>query len=109
MIDEGSRPLDGQFREPNAYSSRDDTETQPPSPVAPGVMNNRELLLGLHQKVDRNHKWVKRQFDAIVKTFNETQNEVKINHHYLHEVFDCTWATLAHLKTPAKLEELEFT
>ncbi|KAI4977203.1 hypothetical protein ZWY2020_051102 [Hordeum vulgare] len=104
----GSRPLDGQFREPDAYSSWDDTETHPPSPVAPRVMNTRELLLSLHQKVDRNHKWVKRQFGAIVKTINETQNAVKLNHHYLHEVFDRTWATLAHLKSRAELEELEF-
>ncbi|KAI4999252.1 hypothetical protein ZWY2020_003841 [Hordeum vulgare] len=31
VIDEGSRPLDGQFREPEAYSSWDDTETHSPS------------------------------------------------------------------------------
>ncbi|KAI5002122.1 hypothetical protein ZWY2020_026772 [Hordeum vulgare] len=110
VIDEGNRPVDSQFREPDAYSSWDDTETQEtPSPVSPRVMTNRELLLSLQEKVDRNHKWVKRQFGAIVKTLNETQNVVKINHHYLHEVFDRTWATLAHLKTPAELEELEFT
>ncbi|KAI5007498.1 hypothetical protein ZWY2020_051246 [Hordeum vulgare] len=71
-------------------------------------MNTRELLVSLHQKVDRNHKWVKRQFGAIVKTLNETQNAVKLNHYNLHEVFDRTWATLAHLKTLAELEELEF-
>ena len=95
----GSRTLDGQFREPEAYSSWDDTETRPASPVPPPVMNTRELLLSLHQKVDRNHKWVKRQFGAIVKTLTETQNSVKLNNHYMHEVFDRTWATLAHLKT----------
>ncbi|KAI4994574.1 hypothetical protein ZWY2020_034215 [Hordeum vulgare] len=72
-------------------------------------MTNRELLLSLHQKVDRNHKWVKRQFSAIVKTLNETQNAVRKNHYYLHEVFDSTWATLAHLKTQEELDELEFT
>ncbi|KAI4997073.1 hypothetical protein ZWY2020_052415 [Hordeum vulgare] len=108
VIDEGRRPLDGQFREPEAYSSWDDTETHPQSPVAPRVLNTRELLLSLHQKVDHNHKWVKRQFGAIVKTLTETQNSVKLNHHYLHEVFDRTWATLAHLKTQTELEELEF-
>ncbi|KAI5007520.1 hypothetical protein ZWY2020_051977 [Hordeum vulgare] len=72
-------------------------------------MTNRELLLSLHQMVDRNHKWVKRQFSAIVKTLNETQNAVKKNHYYLHEVFDRTSATLAHLKTQEELDELEFT
>ncbi|KAI5005669.1 hypothetical protein ZWY2020_032912 [Hordeum vulgare] len=108
VIDEGRRPLDGQFREPEAYSSWDDTETHPTSPVPPCVMNTRELLLSLHQKVDLNHKWVKHQFGAIVKTLTETQNCVKLNHHYLHEVFDRTWATLAHLKTQTELEEMDF-
>ncbi|KAI4973469.1 hypothetical protein ZWY2020_035730 [Hordeum vulgare] len=72
-------------------------------------MSNRELLLSLHKKVDRNHKWVKRQFGSIVKTLNETQNAMKKNHCYLHEVFDRTWTTLAHLKTPEELEEMEIT
>ena len=45
---------------------------------------------------------------AIVKTLTETQNSVKLNHHYLHEVFDRTWATLAHLKTQTELEEMDF-
>ncbi|KAI4980427.1 hypothetical protein ZWY2020_020912 [Hordeum vulgare] len=108
VIEEGSRPLDGQFREPVAYSAWDDTQTRPASPVPPRVLNTRELLLSLHQKVDRNHKWVKRQFGAIVKTLTETQNSVKINHHYLHKVFDRTWATLAHLKTQTELEEMDF-
>ncbi|KAI4990013.1 hypothetical protein ZWY2020_038376 [Hordeum vulgare] len=94
--------------EPDAYSSWDDTETRPPSPVPPRVLNTRELLLSIHQKVDHNHKWVKCQFGAIVKTLTETQNSVKLNHHYLHEVFDRTWATLAHLRTQTELEELNF-
>ncbi|KAI4975432.1 hypothetical protein ZWY2020_049039 [Hordeum vulgare] len=74
----------------------------------PRRLNTRELLLSLHQKVDRNHKWVKRQFGAIVKTITEAQNSVKINHHYMHEVFDRTWDTLAHLKTQTELEEMDF-
>ncbi|KAI5012852.1 hypothetical protein ZWY2020_025118 [Hordeum vulgare] len=108
VIEEGSRPLDGQFRELEAYSSWDDTETRSASPVPPRLMNTRELLLSLHQKVDRNHKWVKRQFGTIVKTLTKTQNSVKLNHHYLHEVFDRTWATLAHLKIQTELEEMDF-
>ncbi|KAI4999241.1 hypothetical protein ZWY2020_003830 [Hordeum vulgare] len=108
VIEEGGRPLDGQFTDPEAYSSWDDTETRPASPVPPRVLNTRELLLSLHQKVDRNRKWVKRKFGAIVKTLTETQNSVKLNHHYLHEVFDRTWATLAHLKTQTELEEMYF-
>lgn len=109
VIDEGNCPLDGQFCEAESYFSYDDTANQdPPSPAAPRVMNNRELLLSLHQKVDCNHKWVKCQFSAIVKTLNETQNAVRKNHYYILEVFDRTWATLAHVKTQEELEELEF-
>ena len=53
-------------------------------------MTDRELLLSLHQKVDRNHKWVKRQFGAILQNMTVTQNTVKKNHYYLLEVFDRT-------------------
>ena len=76
VIDEGIRPLDGQFRKVASYSTNDDSATQDsaakaskqnPQATAPRVMTDRELLLGLHQKVDRNHKWVKRQFDAILQ------------------------------------------
>ena len=50
-------------------------------------MTNRELLLSIHQKVDRNHKWVKRQFGSILHNMTATHNAVKKNHYYLHEVF----------------------
>ena len=70
MIDEGIRPLDGQFHKAASYSTNDDSATHDsaanapkstPQATAPRVMTDRELLLSLHQKVDRNHKWVKRQ------------------------------------------------
>ncbi|KAI4975040.1 hypothetical protein ZWY2020_048647 [Hordeum vulgare] len=65
MIEEGSRPLDGQFREPEAYSSWDDTETRLASPVPPRVLTTRELLLSLHQK-DFDWSWPpKRKFRPI--------------------------------------------
>ena len=67
-----------------------------------------ELLLSLHQKVDRNHKWVKRQFGALLRDMTVTHNVVRKNHYYLHEVFDRTWATLEHLYTPEELAEMEF-
>jgi hypothetical protein len=65
VIDEGTRPLDGQFHKAASYSTNDDSETQDsvakaskqnPQATAPRVMTDHELLLGLHQKVDRNHK-----------------------------------------------------
>ena len=106
IFDEGIRPLDVQFRKDASYSTNDDSATHDsttnaskknPQGTAPRVMTDRELLLSLHQKVDRNHKWVKRQFDSILQNMTITQNSVKKNHYYLHEVFNRTWAVLSHL------------
>ena len=99
IIDEGNCPLDGQFRKVASYSTNDDSSTldsaanaskQNPQGTTPRVMTNRELLLSLHQKVDHNHKWVKRQFGSILHNMTATYNSVKKNHYYLNEVFDRT-------------------
>ena len=118
MIDEGTRPLDGQFRLATSYSTNDDSAThdtaantsakQNPQATAPRVMTDHELLLSLHQKVDRNQKWVKRQFGAILQNMTVTQNTVKKNHYYLHEVFDRTWAILSNLYSAEDLKEMDF-
>jgi len=71
-------------------------------------MTDRELLLSLHQKVDRNHKWVKRQFGAILQNMTVTQNTVKKNHYYLHQVFDRTWAILSNMYSAEDLKEMDF-
>ena len=64
VIDEGIRPLDGQFCKSASYSTNDESATHDsanapkstPQATAPRVMTDRELLLSLHQKVDQNHK-----------------------------------------------------
>ena len=61
------------------------------------MTTDRELLLSLHQKVDRNHKWVKRQFGSILHNMTATHNAVKKNHYYLHETLNRTWAVLSHI------------
>ena len=37
-----------------------------------------------------------------------TQNIVKKNHYYLHQVFDCTWAILSHVYTDDELKKMDF-
>ena len=83
VIDEDNRPLDGQFRKAASYSTNDDSATHDsaahaskpnPQATAPRVMTDRELLLSLHEKVDRNHKWVKRQFGSILHNMTATHN-----------------------------------
>ena len=70
-------------------------------------MTDRELLLSLHQKVDRNHKWVKRQFGSLLHNMTATHNAVKKNHYYLHQVFGHTWAILSHLYGEEDLKNLD--
>ena len=57
VIDEGTRPLDGQFRKAASYSTNDDSATndtaanaskQNPQATASCVMTDHELLLSLH-------------------------------------------------------------
>ena len=69
-------------------------------------MTDRELLLSLHQKVDRNHKWVKRQFGAILHNMTSTHNAVKKNQYYLHETFNRTWAILTHVYSAKELKTM---
>jgi hypothetical protein len=71
-------------------------------------MTDRELLISLHQKVDRNHSWVKRQLATILANMTVAQNSVRENHYYAHEIFDRSRAILSHLKTAEELEEMEF-
>ena len=71
-------------------------------------MTDRELLLGLRQKVDRNHKWVKRQFGSILHNMTATHNSVKKNHYYLHEVLNRTCAVLSHLYGEEDLNQMGF-
>ena len=61
VIDEGIRPLDGQFRKAASYSINDDSATHDsaanatkpnPQGTTPRVMTDCELLVSLHQKVD---------------------------------------------------------
>ena len=70
------------------------------------VMTDRELLLSLHQKVDRNHKWVKRQFGSLLHNMTATHNAVKKNHYYLDQVFGRTWAILSHLYGEEDLKKM---
>ena len=79
-----------------------------PQATAPRVMTDRELLLSLHQKLDRNHKWVKRQFGSILHNMTATHNAVKENHYYLHEVCDRTWVVLSHLYGEEDLKQMGF-
>ena len=107
--------MDGQFRKAPSYSNNDDSATHDsaanaykpnPQATAPRVVTDRELLLSRHQKVDRNQKWVKRQFGSILHNMTATHTAVKKNHYYLHEVFSRTWAVMSHLYGEEELKQM---
>jgi hypothetical protein len=103
MVVEGVRSLTGQIRQPVASQTTDDsashgtdapTSEQIPHAEAPRMMTNRELLISLHQKVDRNHHWVKCQLASIVEGMTVAHNTVRKNTYYSHEIYKRTWAIL---------------
>ena len=110
IIDEEIHPLDGQFCQPISISIADETASQDTAAKAskqtseaPCVMTDHELLISLHQKVDKHHWWGKRQFVVVQANMTVTHNAVRKNRYYLHEIFDHNWATLSHLKTDEEL------
>jgi hypothetical protein len=112
VVVEGVRSLMGQIRQPVASQTTDDSAShgtnahaseQIPQAEAPRMMTNRELLISLHQKVDRNHDWVKRQLASIVEGMAVAHNTVRKNTYYSHKIYKRTWAILSTMKTEDEL------
>jgi hypothetical protein len=112
VVVEGVRSLTGQIHQPVASQTTDDSAShgtnahaseQIPKAEAPRMMTNRELLISLHQKVDRNHDWVKCQLASIVEGMTVAHNTVHKNTYYSHEIYRRTWAILSTMKTEEEL------
>src|SRR3989337_686143 len=98
------QPVDPQTTEDSASHGTDaPAPEQIPQAEAPRMMTNRELLISLHQKVDHNHDWVKRQLASIVEGMTVAHNTVWKNTYYSHEIYKRTWAILTSLKTEDEL------
>jgi hypothetical protein len=69
-------------------------------------MTDRELLISLHQKVDRNHDWVKRQFSKILSYMAQTHSSVKKVHQYAHHTYQHLDALMKEVITPEDLANL---
>ena len=73
------------------------------------VLNNRELLVALHQKQDRHHDWLKRQMKSLLVDVNRLRNLATKNAFVTHETCRRTWKGLSMMCTEAELEEDGFT
>ena len=73
------------------------------------VLNDRELLVALHQKQDRHHDWLKRQMKSLLVDVNRIRNLATKNAFVAHETCRRTWKGLTMMLSEAELQEDGFT
>ena len=79
-------PLVGQLRLPHRANTDATASTVAQWPKKhTRVLNNRELLVSLHQKQDRHHDWMKRQMQSLLVDVNHMRNLATKNSFVAHE------------------------
>lgn len=69
-------------------------------------MVDRELLISLHQKVDRNHDWSKRQIGDILNYMAHLRTAQKKIHQYTHHTYQRLDALLTEVIVTEDLAKL---
>ena len=85
--------------EPRTHASTEDT-------TQARLMTDRELLISLHQKVDRNHDWTKRQIGDILSYMAQMHTSQKKVHQYAHHTYQRLDALLTEVIVPEDLAKL---
>ena len=79
-------PLVGQLRLPHHANTDATASTVAQRPQKRArVLNDRELLVSLHQKQDRHHDWLKRQMQSLLIDVNHIRNLATKNSFVAHE------------------------
>lgn len=73
------------------------------------VLNDRELLVALHQKQDKHHFWLKRQMQSLLVDVNRIRNLATKNAFVTHEPCRRSWKSLTLLSAEADLQGDGFT
>ena len=73
------------------------------------VLNDRELLVALHQKQDKHHDWLKHQMQSIMVDANHIRNLATKNSFVAHEACRRSWKSLTLLCPEEDLREDGFT
>ena len=103
-------PLAGTTRAPRLASTKSTDSTTAPRPKKrTRVLNDRELLVALHQKQDRHHDWLKRQMKSLLVDVNRIRNLATKNAFVTHETCRRTWKGLTMMCSEADLQEDGFT
>ena len=103
-------PLAGTTRAPHPASTEATDSTTAPRPKKrTRVLNDRELLVALHQKQDRHHDWLKRQMQSLLVDVNRIRNLATKNAFVAHETCRRTWKGLTMMCSEDDLQEDGFT
>ena len=73
------------------------------------MLNDRELLMALHQKHDKHHYWLKRQMQSLLVDVNLIRNLATKNAFVTHETCRRSWKSLTLLSAEADLQDDGFT
>ena len=85
-------PLAGNMREPHRANTKATASTIAQRPRKRSrVLNDRELLVALHQKQDKHHFWLKRQVQSILVDVNRIRNLATKNAFVTHETCRRSW------------------
>ena len=103
-------PLAGTTRAPHpALTEATNSTTAPRPKKCTRVLNDRELLVSLHQKQDRHHDWLKRQMQSLLVDVNRIRNLATKNAFVAHETSYRTWKGLTLMCSEDDLQEDGFT
>ena len=69
-------------------------------------MTDRQLLISLHQKIDRNHDWAKHQVGEILSYLAQTHTSQKKAHQYVHHTYLHLDALMKEVLIPEDLKHL---
>lgn len=103
-------PLAGNMRLPHHANTKATASTIAQRPQKrPRVLNDRELLVALHQKQDKHHDWLKRQMKSIMVDVNRICNLATKKSFVAHEACLRSWKSLTLLCAEDDLRADGFT
>ena len=99
----------GNTRAPRAQTNATGGIVAQRPPRRSRVLNDRELLVALHQKQDKHHDWLKRQMQSLLVYVNRIHNLATKNVFVTHETCRRSWKSLTLLSAEADLQDDGFT
>ena len=103
-------PLAGNMRVPHRANTEATASTIAQRPRKRSrVLNDRELLVALHEKQDKHHDWLKRQMQSLLVDVNHIRNLATKNSFVAHKAYRRSGKSLIMLCPEEDLREDGFT